>query len=108
MYKNILILFFLFFIISSPQASPTKVRLNTASPTPNPVVKFQISIETDIKSQPINGDLILSLYASKSPLKRNISHEEVANTSLFLLSDLATGITGAIIPVDAGYGIMGL
>ena len=49
-----------------------------------------------------------NIHASKSPLKRNVSHEEVANTSLFLLSDLSSGITGAVIPVDAGYGIMGL
>ena len=49
-----------------------------------------------------------SIHANKSPLKRNISHEEVANASLFLLSNLSSGITGTVIPVDAGYGIMGL
>lgn len=49
-----------------------------------------------------------NIHANKSPLGRNISHEEVANASLFLLSNFSTGITGAVIPVDAGYGIMGL
>lgn len=44
----------------------------------------------------------------KSPLKRNITGEEVGNTAMFLLSDLSTGITGEIIYVDAGFNIIGL
>ena len=46
------------------------------------------------------------LHAQTAPLKRNISIEEVAKTALFLCSDLSTGITGSVIPVDAGYHIM--
>ena len=46
------------------------------------------------------------IHAEKAPLKRNITHEEVAKTALFLCSDLSSGITGSIIPVDAGYHIM--
>ena len=46
------------------------------------------------------------VHAEKSPLKRNITPDEVAQTALFLCSDLATGITGSVIPVDAGYHIM--
>ena len=47
-------------------------------------------------------------HRDRSPLKRNITHREVADTALFLLSDMSSGITGAIIPVDAGYGIIAL
>jgi enoyl-[acyl-carrier protein] reductase I len=47
-------------------------------------------------------------FESRSPLKRNVTHEEVANTALFLLSDMSSGITGAVIPVDAGYTTMGI
>lgn len=47
-------------------------------------------------------------HQERSPLKRPITHDEVANMALFLLSDLSTGTTGAVIPVDAGYGIMAL
>lgn len=43
-----------------------------------------------------------------SPLKRNVSIEEVGNASTFLCSDLASGITGEILYVDAGYNIMGM
>lgn len=45
-------------------------------------------------------------HAEKSALKRNITLEEVAKTALFLCSDLSSGITGSVIPVDAGYNIM--
>ena len=46
------------------------------------------------------------LHAETAPLKRNITVDEVAATALFLCSGLSTGITGSIIPVDAGYHIM--
>ena len=46
------------------------------------------------------------LHAEKAPLKRNITVDEVAKTALFLCSDLSSGITGSIIPVDGGYHIM--
>jgi enoyl-[acyl-carrier protein] reductase I len=46
------------------------------------------------------------VHAEKAPLKRNINSEEVAKTALFLCSDLSSGITGSVIPVDAGYHIM--
>ena len=46
------------------------------------------------------------VHAERSPLRRNITHQEVAQAALFLCSDLSTGITGSILPVDAGYHIM--
>ncbi len=45
-------------------------------------------------------------HAQTAPLKRNINVDEVAKVALFLCSDLSSGITGSIIPVDAGYHIM--
>ncbi len=44
----------------------------------------------------------------KSALKRNINGEEVGNTAVYLLSDLASGVTGETIHVDAGFSIIGL
>lgn len=44
--------------------------------------------------------------ALKAPMKRNITMDEVSQTALFLCSGLSSGITGTIIPVDAGYHIM--
>ena len=51
---------------------------------------------------------MLSRAADAAPLKRNVTIEEVGNTAAFLCSDLASGITGATVYVDAGYHIMGL
>jgi len=45
---------------------------------------------------------------STSPLGKNVTIDEVGNTAAFLCSDLASGITGEIIYVDAGYNIMGM
>jgi enoyl-[acyl-carrier protein] reductase I len=51
---------------------------------------------------------MLASAAGASPLKRNVSVEEVANAAAFLSSDLASGITGEILYVDGGYNIMGM
>ena len=48
------------------------------------------------------------IHAERSPLQRNITHQEVATTALYLASDMSSGVTGAIIPVDSGYNIVGL
>ncbi len=42
-------------------------------------------------------------YASTTPLKRNVTAEEVGNTAAFLCSDLASGITAEVVHVDAGF-----
>ena len=51
---------------------------------------------------------MLTKAANASPLKRNVSIEEVGNAAAFLSSDLASGVTGEILYVDAGYNIMGM
>ena len=48
---------------------------------------------------------MLSYNASRSPLGRNITTEEVGNAGAFLCSDLASGITGEVLYVDAGFNI---
>ena len=46
---------------------------------------------------------MLEYNASRTPLKRNITTHEVGNAAAFLGSDLASGITGQVIYVDAGF-----
>lgn len=46
---------------------------------------------------------ILHFVQTHSPLRRNVTIEDVGNTSAFLLSDLAAGINGEIIYVDGGF-----
>jgi len=50
---------------------------------------------------------LLDSMAQKAPLRRNVDQGDVGNTAAFLLSNLARGITGQTIYVDAGYSILG-
>jgi enoyl-[acyl-carrier protein] reductase I len=51
---------------------------------------------------------LLGFVAQNSPLRRNVTTEEVGNTAAFLCSDLASGINGEITYVDGGFSISGL
>jgi enoyl-[acyl-carrier protein] reductase I len=55
-----------------------------------------------------NMGSLLGHIGERSPLKRNVTAEEVGKTALFLVSDLSSGITGETIYVDCGYNIMGV
>jgi enoyl-[acyl-carrier protein] reductase I len=50
---------------------------------------------------------ILDTIQTRAPLRRNTDPAEVADTAVFLASDLARGVTGNVIYVDAGMQIMG-
>ena len=57
----------------------------------------------------VNGfNQILTTVEERAPLHRNITQEEVAKSALYLCSDLASGVTGEIHYVDAGYNITGI
>ena len=73
------------------------IRINAVSAGP---------LET-LAARGIHGFLDMQrVHAERAPLKRNITHDEVAKTALFLCSELSSGVTGSVIPVDAGYHIM--
>jgi enoyl-[acyl-carrier protein] reductase I len=55
-----------------------------------------------------DGRYILKWNELNSPLKRNVTTEEVGNAGLYLLSDLGTGVTGEVMHVDAGYHVVGM
>jgi len=78
---------------------PSNIRVNAISAGPLPTLAA--------RSIPGFRDMTRA-HRERSPLGRNINHTEVADTALFLLSDMSSGITGSIIPVDAGYGIIAL
>ena len=62
-----------------------------------------------LASSAIGGilDMIHNVEA-KAPLRRTVTQEEVGSTAAFLASPLASGITGQVIYVDAGYCITGM
>lgn len=52
--------------------------------------------------------LILKWNELNSPLKRNVTIDDVGGAGLYLLSDLASGVTGETHHVDAGYNVIGM
>jgi enoyl-[acyl-carrier protein] reductase I len=51
---------------------------------------------------------MLKQVEERTPLRRNVTIDEVGNAAAFLCSDLASGITGDVLYVDTGYHILGL
>ncbi|MBL4721295.1 MAG: SDR family oxidoreductase, partial [Alphaproteobacteria bacterium] len=51
---------------------------------------------------------ILKWNELNSPLKRNVSIDEVGGSALYLLSDLGSGVTGEVHHVDCGYHVVGM
>jgi enoyl-[acyl-carrier protein] reductase I len=51
---------------------------------------------------------MLHYHEERAPLRRNVSGDEIAAAALYLCSDAASGITGEILHVDAGYNVMGM
>ncbi len=79
------------------EMGPSNIRVNAISAGP---------LET-LAARGISGFRDMRhAHAERAPLQRNITVEEVANTALFLCSSMSSGITGSVIPVDAGYHIM--
>ena len=73
-----------------------KVRVNAISAGP---------IKTLAASGVKNFRKMLSEHSKRAPLGRTVSAEEVGNVAAFLCSDFASGITGEITYVDAGFNI---
>jgi enoyl-[acyl-carrier protein] reductase I len=51
---------------------------------------------------------MLKQVEEHTPLRRNVTIEEVGNAAAFLCSDLASGITGDVVYVDTGFHILGM
>jgi len=51
---------------------------------------------------------MLHWQEANSPLRRNVSIDDVGKAALYLLSDLSSGVTGEIHYVDAGYNVVGM
>jgi enoyl-[acyl-carrier protein] reductase I len=78
---------------------PRKIRVNTISAGP---------VRT-LSAMAVGGiDEMFAHVERKAPLKRNIDADEVGKTAVYLLSDLASGVTGETIYVDGGFNTVGL
>jgi len=75
------------------------IRINTISAGP---------IRT-LSAMAVGGiDDMFEHVEKKAPLHRNVDGEDVGKTAVYLISDLASGVTGENIYVDAGYNTVGL
>ncbi len=79
------------------ELGPRDIRVNALSAGP---------VQT-ISGRGAGVDEMLGLYEAMAPLGRNITHEEVGKSGVYLLSDMSSGVTGEILHVDAGYNAMG-
>jgi enoyl-[acyl-carrier protein] reductase I len=78
---------------------PKKIRVNAISA--GPVKTLAASGIGDFR-------YILKWNEYNTPLRRNVSGEEIGASALYLMSDLGRGVTGEVLHVDAGYHIIGL
>ena len=78
---------------------PEKIRVNAISAGP---------IKTLAASGIGDFRYILKWNELNSPMRRNVTIEDVGGAALYLLSDLASGVTGEIHHVDAGYNVIGM
>ncbi|MBH71715.1 MAG: Enoyl-[acyl-carrier-protein] reductase [NADH] FabI [Alphaproteobacteria bacterium MarineAlpha6_Bin6] len=76
-----------------------KIRVNALSPGP---------IKTLAASAIGDFSYILKWNENNSPLKRNITLDDISGSAIYLLSDLSSGVTGEIHHVDSGYNIIGM
>jgi enoyl-[acyl-carrier protein] reductase I len=51
---------------------------------------------------------MMSAVEERSPLRRNVSQDDVGAAALYLCSDLGAGTTGEVLHVDSGFNIMGI
>jgi len=78
---------------------PKGIRVNAISAGP---------IRTLAASGIKNFRAMLDYNRQNTPLRRNVTIEEVGNVAAFLSSDLASGINGEITYVDGGYNVIGM
>lgn len=78
---------------------PSGIRVNGVSP--GPIRTLAASAVGDFSAS-------LTKHAAAAPLRQNANQEDVGRTACYLLSDLASSVTGELIHVDGGYHVMGI
>ena len=81
------------------ELGPSKIRVNAISAGP---------IKTTSARGVRDFSKVLDGVAALAPLRRNTDPAEVADTAVFLASDLGRGVTGNVVFVDAGFQIVGV
>jgi NAD(P)-dependent dehydrogenase (short-subunit alcohol dehydrogenase family) len=83
------------------ECAPFGIRVNAVCPAGMPFTNFVVPDAT-VGSQGLDGEMG-NAVGSMHPLGRPITAEDSAEAALFLASDMASNITGVLLPVDGGY-----
>jgi enoyl-[acyl-carrier protein] reductase I len=78
---------------------PSGIRVNAVSAGP---------IKTLSAAGVSSFSTLLDAMPDRAPLRRNVTQEEVGDAAVFLLSEMARGVTGEVLFVDAGFHAMGV
>jgi NAD(P)-dependent dehydrogenase (short-subunit alcohol dehydrogenase family) len=81
---------------------PKGVRINAINPGSTMTERVQEALKLESKKRGQSEEEVLAQLQAKVPLKRYAAPEDIANLALFLASNKAIYITGAVVPMDGG------
>lgn len=81
---------------------PKGIRVNAINPAATITDRVQEALRLEAKTKGVSEEEVLAQGQAKVPLRRYAAPEDIAHLTLFLASDKASYITGAIVPMDGG------
>jgi NAD(P)-dependent dehydrogenase (short-subunit alcohol dehydrogenase family) len=81
---------------------PKGIRINAINPGATLTDRVKEALQLEAQARNTTEDQVLAQGQARVPLRRYATPEEIANVALFLASDRASYVTGAIIPMDGG------
>lgn len=85
------------------ELGPSGIRVNCVAPGHIWSERLDRYYRSLAAQRGVDDDVVRGEYTSEMALRRIVTEDEVANAVLFLASDLASGITGAVLDVNAGH-----
>jgi NAD(P)-dependent dehydrogenase (short-subunit alcohol dehydrogenase family) len=84
--------------------APEKIRVNAICPGPvdTPMLRVFVARPDQQSTQGMDKEELVLKRGGQTPMNRPGKPDEIANAALFLLSDEASFVTGAALPVDGG------
>jgi NAD(P)-dependent dehydrogenase (short-subunit alcohol dehydrogenase family) len=85
------------------ELGPYGIRVNCVAPGHIESERLRRFYRQQAALEGVAADIVAGRYTAEMALRRHVTEDEVANAVLFLSSDLASGITGAVLDVNAGH-----
>ena len=86
------------------EVAQTGVTCNVVAPgmVMTPIIEMQVADQARVTGLDPEA-VIQSVFLENQPIRRPVTPQEIAAAVVFLCSDAAGGVTGAVLPVDGGY-----